>query len=143
MTRLNFSALLVAAMAAMGSTSVRAEVSVKGNITALRIDASQASISQILAAVGATFNVRYRTAISLDAPINGTYTGSLGEVISRILDGYNYVVKNQEGSTEIMVFGRRGEHAVAAPPPAPPPPRHSATEWRTPGLVGGPRPKSE
>jgi hypothetical protein len=133
MSLLTFSALLLAAMVAIDSTPVRAEVSVHGDITAVRIDASQASVSQVLAAVGSAFNIRTRTSTSLDSPINGTYTGSLSEVMSRVLDGYNYVVKNQDGSIEITIFGRRGTQPVAAEPP--PPPRNSATQWRTPGLV--------
>ena len=45
------------------------------------------------------------------------HAGSFGQVISRLLAGYNYVVKKDGETTEITVFGRRGE--VAIPPPAP------------------------
>jgi len=140
MRRLNFFTLPVAAMVAIGATSARADVKVHGDTTAVRIDASQASVSQVLAAIGTTFKIRYRTSTSLDTPINGTYTGSLGEVISRVLNGYNYVVKSQDGPIEITVLGRRGAQAIAAEPPPPPPSPHSASQWRTPGLVPGPKP---
>jgi len=71
----------------------------------------------VLAAFAGTFKVTYRTAIPLDAVADTTYAGSFGQVISRLLAGYNYVVKKDGETTEITVFGRRGE--VAIPPPAP------------------------
>ena len=94
-----------------------AEVQVVGSLAAVRITTSQDAISDVLSALAATFNVRYRTAIPLDAVADATYAGSFGQVISRLLDGYSYVVKKHGETTEITVFGRRGE--VAIPPPAP------------------------
>jgi len=38
-------------------------------------------------------------------------------VVSRLLDGYNYVIKNDHGQTEIIGLGTGGE--VAIPPKAP------------------------
>jgi hypothetical protein len=123
--------LSLAIIVAASSTSARAEVRVQGDVAAVRVDASQASVSEVLSALGPAFNVRYRTSISLDGVIHGTYTGSLGRVISRMLDGYSYIVKNDEDTIEVVVFGRKGERAVAIEPPRAPPGRHTATQWRT------------
>jgi hypothetical protein len=94
----------------------RAAVLVEGTPAAVRVTADQAAISDVLAAVTGNFNARYRSAIPLDAPAGPAYAGSFAQVIARLLDGYNYVVKRDGPSTEIVVFGRRGE--VAIPPPA-------------------------
>ena len=121
---------LGAALACGLAASARAEVHVEGSRAAVRITTSQDAIADVLSAVAATFNVGYRTAIPLDAAANAAYAGSFGQVISRLLDGYNYVIKTDQGSTEIVVFGRRGE--VAIPPPAPkaPPPKGIVSQWR-------------
>jgi hypothetical protein len=112
------------------ASAARAEVHVEGSPAAVRITTSQDAIADVLSAVAATFNVGYRSAIPLDAPANAAYSGSFGQVISRLLNGYNYVIKTDQGSTEIVVFGRRGE--VAIPPPAPkaPPAKGIVSQWR-------------
>jgi hypothetical protein len=95
-----------------------AEVHVEGSQAVVRVSTSRDTISDVLSALAATFDVRYRTAISLDAAADGTYSGSLQQVISRLLDGYNYMVKSDDSkTTEIVVFGTRGK--IVSPPKAP------------------------
>ena len=95
------------------ATIACAEVHVEGSPSAVRVTTSQDAVSHVLSAFSATFNVRYRTAIPLDARALATYSGSFGQVISRLLDGYNYVIKTERNSIEVLVFGRRGR--IAAP----------------------------
>jgi hypothetical protein len=104
-----------------------AEVNVEGTPAAVRITTSQDTISDVLAAVAATFNVKYRTAIPLDAAANATYSGSFGQVISRLLDGYSYVIKKNPDATEIVIFGKRGEAAL---PPKAAPAKGDLSRWR-------------
>ncbi len=106
-------ALVMAACGAGGAA--RAAVLVEGTAAAVHVSADQAPIADVLAAFGAHFNVTYRTAVPLDAPAGPAYAGSVAHVIARLLDGYNYVVKRDGPSTEIVVFGRRGEVAIAPP----------------------------
>src|SRR5215470_10094806 len=85
-----------------------AEVRVEGSLTAVRVTTNQDSVADVLSAFAATFNVKYRTAIPLDTVANATYTGSFGQVVSHLLDGYNYVVKRDRETTEIVILGRSG-----------------------------------
>lgn len=122
-------ALLVALVACWDTDVARAQVVVEGTPVAVRVTANQAAISDVLAAVAANFNAKYRSAIPLDAPAGPAYAGSLAQVIARLLDGYNYVVKRNGDAAEIVVFGRRGE--VALPPPArSAPPAGILSRWR-------------
>lgn len=99
-------------------TIAPAEVHVEGSPPAVRVTTSRDTISGVLSALAVTFKVRYRTSIPLNATADGTYSGSLRQVISRLLDGYNYVVKTDDSKTvEIVVLSKRGE--AASPPTAP------------------------
>ena len=80
------------------------------------------------AAIAKTFQVTYRTSVPLDTRADATYAGTFGQVISRLLTGYNYVIKRDGEEAEIVVYGRRGE--VAIPPPAPKPPASFLSRWR-------------
>src|SRR5215470_16960568 len=106
-------------------TIAGAEVHVEGNPAGVRVTTSRDTISDVLSALAATFNISYRTGVPLNAAADATYSGSFRQVISRLLDGYNYVIKADDSkTTEIVVLGKRGEVTipprsdVAAPPPS-------------------------
>jgi hypothetical protein len=121
---------LAAAVLAASATSARADVEIRGDPSGVHMEASQATRWEALAALGSAFGLRYRTSAPLEGTLTGTYAGSLAQVLSRVLDGYDYVVKTEEGSTEVIVIGRHGNRAVAIAPPPVQAPRHTATEWR-------------
>jgi hypothetical protein len=112
-------------------TCARADVRVQGDVAAVRIDANQSRVSEVLSALGSTFNLRYRTPIPLDEAISGTFKGSLREVIARLLEGFNYVVKTERDAIEVVVVGRRGERAIPAAPQTPAS-KSLASQWRSP-----------
>jgi hypothetical protein len=85
------------------------------------VTAGQDAIDDVLPALAATFNVQYRTATPLDAAASKTYSRPLGQVISRLLDGYNYVIKKDQETIEIVVFSRRGEVTIPFPATKAPP----------------------
>jgi hypothetical protein len=109
------------------ATSAFAEVHIEGNLSALRLSTSGDPLSDVLSAFSARFPVKYRTAVPLDAEIKGAYSGSLPQVVSRLLDGYNYVIKNDQELTEIIVFGSKGEVSVS---PKTPPAKGALSRWR-------------
>jgi hypothetical protein len=117
----------VTALACCLGTSVSAEVRVAGDVNALQVSASGDTLSEVLSAFGTLFPVKYRTALPLTGEINGAYSGSFSQVIARLLDGYNYVIKKDQGLAEIIVFGKRGEAMVSPKVPAG---RGASARWR-------------
>ena len=107
----------VTALACGVATCACAEVRIEGNLGALRVSTSGDALSDVLSAFGAQLPVKYRTSVPLGVEINGVYSGSLAQVVSRLLDGYNYVIKTDRERTEILVLGKSGEAVV--PPKAP------------------------
>ncbi|MEA2930298.1 MAG: hypothetical protein QOG38_2726 [Hyphomicrobiales bacterium] len=92
----------------------RAEVLLEGNAAAVRLEATQATVDEILAALGRTYNVRYRTTLALDRAITGTYSGPLAQVIARVLAGYDYVARSSPDAIEIAYVRPRGSAAPAS-----------------------------
>lgn len=86
-----------------------------GDAAALRLDLHQVPTIDVLAALHSAFHLEVQTAIALNAPLSGTYTGSLAQVVARVLDGYDYVIRRDSATLEASVFGKAGTRAVADP----------------------------
>jgi len=87
---------------------------VQGGPTAVRLDVHQSTIAAALS-VFAAYQVSYRSFIPLDEQRDGTFHGSLSHVISRLLEGYNYVIKQENSKVEVIVFNKKGGQAVPSP----------------------------
>jgi len=124
-------ACLLAFLFAVSLTCARADVRVQGNVAAVRVDTNQAQISEVISALGPAFNVRYRTSVPLDGTISGTFTGSLGYVLARLLDGFNFIVKTERDTIEVVVVGRKGDRAVPMAQPPAPASKSLASQWRS------------
>ena len=124
-----YGAFLVGALVVLSSPATNAEMRLTGQVDAVRLEARDATIQDVLTALGATYGLRIRTATPLGAHITGTFTGPLLKVVARVLEGYDYVSKSMNGTVEVAVVGVVGDQAVPSPatPPAfatlPPPPR--------------------
>ena len=73
------------------------------------------TISEALAELLTPYNVSYRSSIALSETLDGTYAGSLKQVISRLLDGYDYIIKRDGVSMHVVIVARKGERAIVAP----------------------------
>lgn len=125
--------MLAMAMACGSPTIAGAEVRIEGDPTAVRVATSEDTIADVLSALGAAFKLRYRSAISLDAAAGPAYSGSIRQVIAHLLDGYNYLVKSDQETTEIIVLGARGQVAIPPPPARAPKaaaPTDIVSRWR-------------
>lgn len=96
-----------------------AKVRIEGTAAAVRVSTNQDTIADVLSALGVAFKIRYRTAVPLSATASPTYLGSVRQVIARLLDSYNYVLKVDQETTEVIVFGNRSQVAIPSPSPAP------------------------
>jgi hypothetical protein len=115
------------ALACGFATSASAEVHIEGDLSALRVTTSGDKLSDVFSAFGNLFRVKYRTAVPLNAEIDGAYSGSFSQVVSRLLNGYNYVIKKDQDLTEVIVFGKSGEVAM---PPKVPVAKGGLSRWR-------------
>jgi hypothetical protein len=87
---------------------------IDGDATALHVVVQQTTIADVLSAL-ASLNVRYRSSIGLDEALDGTYAGSLGHVVARLLNGYNFATKRDGSRLDVTIFGKSGEFTVPAP----------------------------
>jgi hypothetical protein len=143
-------AILLGAALAIAPTSALAEVQVHGSSEAVTIQTHDISVEEVLAALSRTFDMDYQSAIDLDKRLNGTYVGPLSRVVTRILQGYNFVLKTDNGSIFVTVVGTPTSLAVnpapqglpassAARAPAPEP-RQSGAPAPQPRQSGVPAP---
>jgi hypothetical protein len=93
-----------------------AETKVEGTAEALRVETANSSIEEVLASLRDTLQFEYRTSIQLDQPISGSYRGSLQRVLSRVLDGYDFILKNSSEKTDLLVLGRHGSPELSQSP---------------------------
>ena len=114
-------------MAAMGvllstmgqPTSAATEVRQQANVIHLR--AENASIREVLAALSGTFKLTYKLPPAASQVFTGLYSGSLQQVLSRILDGNDYIVNVLDDGIEVIVLRASGattlvpaNHAIPA-----------------------------
>jgi hypothetical protein len=98
-------ALLLGGVLATATTPALAETRVRGSPEAVRIEARDASVAEILSALSSAFNLHYRSSANLDKRLSGIYAGPLSRVLARILDGHNFVLKTDNRSIAVTVLG--------------------------------------
>jgi hypothetical protein len=96
---------------------VLAEIQVSGSADAITIEARDTSVEDLLAALSRAFDMDYRSSIDLDKRLYGTYVGPLSQVVTRILQGYNFVLKNNNGRISVTVVGTPISLAANPSPP--------------------------
>lgn len=93
-----------------------ASLQLSGDPGSVRLQTRQTSVANALAALGAAYHVSIRSTVMLDELRDGTYTGTLGYVIARLLDGYNYVIEEDRATTlDVLVVGKSDGKATPAP----------------------------
>ena len=107
-------AILLGAALAIAPTPVLAETRVRGSPEAVIIETRDTPVEEVLAALSRAFNMHYQSSVNLDKRLSRTYAGSLSRVLPRILDGYNFVLKTDNGSIAVTVVGTPNA-AVAVP----------------------------
>jgi hypothetical protein len=106
-------------LAALHCNCVRAEIRLQGQADDVRVEARDASVAEILAALGERFALRYRGTPG-GGVITATFEGPLRHVVARVLVGYNYVIADHRDGLEVIVLSTESPHAVVPPTIAPP-----------------------
>jgi hypothetical protein len=119
-------------------TPALAEIQIRGTPDAVTIEAQDTSVEEVLAALSRTFDMDYHSSIDLDKRLYGTYVGPLSRVVTRILEGYSFILKTDKRSFVITVVG--GPNVPAANPaasasPASGAPRAPASQPPAPGPI--------
>jgi hypothetical protein len=99
---------------ALKADAANVSLCVQGDTKAVRLEARQTTITAALSALSTGYKVTYRTSVSLDEARDGIYAGSIEHVVSRLLDGYDYVIKHANASLDIIVFAKKGGQPVVA-----------------------------
>ena len=93
-----------------------AEVRVEGDRDEMQVRVENDTVGHVLEVLGQNVSLRYRSAAPLNKVIGGRFSGSLEQVLPRVLAGYDFVVRYNLQGVEIFVVGESG----AAPIPPPP-----------------------
>jgi len=90
----------------VGLTNVAAGgARVEGQIDNMRLQATNATLQEVLDALPREFALTYQLPSDVQRDVSGRYTGSLNQVLARILDGFNYVVEMSDTGLRLVVLG--------------------------------------
>jgi hypothetical protein len=107
------------ALFAGGSRAAYAQVRVDGRPDAVHLEAHDVSLQEVLAALQAKFNLRYRTDDALEMRKTGVFSGTLQRVAARVLDGYDFAMKITPQGIDVLVLRQSqldGKPAAAEKP---------------------------
>ena len=126
--RVLMSSVLLAIFVQAFSISARAEVQVTGEPDAIQVDAKEASVEELLTALRKSYHLQYWSSANLSLFVSGTYSGSLQQVVSRVLSlqGYNFIAETSEHGTIVAVYDKSappGRNVNLPSQAAPAPPR--------------------
>jgi hypothetical protein len=109
------------------SISARAELQVTGEPDAIQVEATEASVEELLSAVRKAYGLRYWSSANLSRSVSGTYAGPLQQVVSRVLmlQGYDFIAETSEHDTIVAVYDKSvapgSDINLVVSRPAPPP----------------------
>jgi len=109
---------MVAATLCMTNGEAAATIAVDGKSNAVSLTVDEAPINEVLAALSAKFDLTYTPTPGLQRIVGGSYSGTLQEVLERILDGCDYVVSYSGDKIELKILesSRPTAHASSPPP---------------------------
>jgi len=97
--------VVIGALLSMPLGFAFAATQVTGQQEDLQITAQNASIREIIEALSAKFNLAYKLPPTISGNLAGHYSGSLGRVLARILDGNDYILEILDSRVTVVVFG--------------------------------------
>ena len=92
--------------------AAKSSLCVEGSATAIRLEVRHANIVAVLSALSTVYKISWRSSIMLDEARDGIYAGSIDGVISRLLNGYDYVIKHENAALDVVVLDKKGGQPV-------------------------------
>jgi hypothetical protein len=105
-------------LATLDGQCAGAEIRVQGPADAVHLAARDATVAEILAALGEHYAVRHRGTPGTIG-ITATFEGPLRRVLVRVLAGNDYVIKRGSDGLEVIVLSRGSPAATSSAAPAP------------------------
>jgi len=99
--------------------SVRADVQFSGTEDHVVLRAKNATMAEILSGIRSTLKLRVGFTGSTERQFTGVYTGALRRILSRLLDGEDYVISSASDGMSILLVGPKGAGHNTSPPNAP------------------------
>jgi hypothetical protein len=96
--------LCLAVLAAL-PCQAQGTVQIDGRADGMRVRLENAPIAQVLADLGRRFGLTYRRVPSIDRPLTGRYSGTLNQVLARVLDGTDYILEVSDQRVTLVVLG--------------------------------------
>lgn len=88
-----------------------AEVRVQGNADAIRVEAHDATVAQVLTALKQQHDINVRGGVG-NKLVSGTFEGPLHYVLARLLEGHDYVIVHNGGALELVVLSEEPPQAA-------------------------------
>ena len=97
-----------------GQAPAKAASEVQGDPTDMRLLVENASTEEALQALAGSFGLVYSLPANSGRTLTGTYSGTLRQVLARILDRTDYILKISDGTVEVVVLGAAGGSNVVS-----------------------------
>jgi hypothetical protein len=81
----------------------------------MRLKVENDTVGHVLEILSQNGKLRYRSTAPLNKVIGGSFSGSLGQVLSRILIGFDFVVRYSSKGVEVFVFRESDAAPIASP----------------------------
>jgi hypothetical protein len=102
--RLLLPAIAAAVLLSGGGNAAHAQILVDGQPDSIHIEVRDVPLREVLAALQAKFNLRYRSDDALETRKTGVYNGPLPRVAARMLDGYDFAMKITPQGIDVLVL---------------------------------------
>ena len=89
---------------------------VQGGPNDMRLVLENASTEEALQALAGSFSLVYSLPANSGRTLTGTYSGTLRQVLARILDRTDYILKVAEETVEVVVLGASGGSSIVSAP---------------------------
>jgi hypothetical protein len=103
-------------LSAFSPTAANAEVAVDGDRDQMQMSVDNDTVGRALEALGQKEKLQFHSSTPLNKVIGGSFSGSLEQVLSRVLAGYDFAVRYNLQDVEIFVVGKSGVAPIPPPP---------------------------